>query len=30
MDWIENDVIIEVDYPDITENIIDKLLEENL
>ncbi|WP_100613602.1 glycosyltransferase family protein [Confluentibacter citreus] len=29
-DWIENDTIIEVDYPDITEQIIDKILTENL
>jgi uncharacterized protein (TIGR00661 family) len=29
-DWIDDDTIIEVDYPDITEHIIDKLLEENL
>jgi len=29
-DWIENDTVIEVDYPDITEQIIDKILEENL
>lgn len=30
MDWIENDTIIEVDYPDMTEHIIDKILAENL
>ncbi|WP_100611247.1 glycosyltransferase family protein [Confluentibacter lentus] len=29
-DWIENDTIVNVDYPDITEQIIDKILEENL
>lgn len=30
MDWIESDTFIEVNYPDITEQIIDQLLEENL
>lgn len=30
INWIENDNIIEVIYPDITERIIDQLLEENL
>lgn len=29
-DWIENDTIVNVDYPDMTEQIIDKILEENL
>ncbi|PKQ45944.1 glycosyltransferase family protein [Confluentibacter flavum] len=29
-DWIDSDTIIEVNYPDITEHIIDKILEENL
>jgi uncharacterized protein (TIGR00661 family) len=29
-DWIDSDTIIEVDYPDITEHIIDKMLSENL
>lgn len=29
-DWIDSDTIIEVYYPDITEQIIDKLLAENL
>ncbi|MGE5944490.1 MAG: glycosyltransferase family protein [Flavobacteriales bacterium] len=29
-DWIENDTIVNVDYPDITEQIIDKILAENL
>ncbi len=30
MDWIESDTIIEVDYPNNTEKIIDQLLKENL
>ena len=30
MDWIVDDTIIEVNYPDITEHIIDTLLQENL
>jgi len=29
-DCIENDTIVNVDYPDITEHIIDKILAENL
>ena len=29
-EWLENDTIITVDYPDITEQIIDKILKENL
>lgn len=29
-DWIDDDAVIEVDYPNITEKIIDKLLQENL
>ncbi len=30
VDWVESDTIIEVNYPDITEQIIDQLLNENL
>ncbi|WP_111308660.1 glycosyltransferase family protein [Confluentibacter sediminis] len=30
VDWIASDTIIEVNYPDITEQIIDQLLKENL
>ena len=30
VNWVENDTIIEVNYPDITEHIIDTLLQENL
>lgn len=30
MAWLENDTIVEVNYPDITEQIIDKLFQENL
>ncbi|NMH89836.1 glycosyltransferase family protein [Flavivirga algicola] len=30
MDWIESNTYVEVDYPDITESIIDQLLEESL
>lgn len=29
-EWLENDTIVTVDYPDITEQIIDKILKENL
>ena len=30
INWVETDTIVEVNYPDITEQIIDKLLQENL
>jgi len=30
INWIENNTIVEVNYPDITEQIIDRLLKENL
>ncbi|MBU3820569.1 glycosyl transferase [Flavobacteriaceae bacterium XHP0103] len=29
-DWLENGIIVKVDYPDMTEQIIDQLLKENL
>lgn len=29
-EWLENDTIVKVDYPDMTEQIIDQLLKENL